>query len=192
MISISINNQWSVSASTISISMSISNRWSASASMISISINNDCTPRRQSLRHGYLAEIAHEWLKLKINARRSWRSWSYCNATTASRTASSSKNAVMSASMGQYTQILYASRLLLLLWLLLQVRVKRECKKWLGRGDIIEDGTAIPALYTATTTIRVRVNVRGNHRHGFVSYDDGIAIPVPLIKLPPLLLLLRR
>ena len=149
MISISINNQWSVSASTISISMSISNRWSASASMISISINNDCTPRRQSLRHGYLAEIAHEWLKLKINARRSWRSWSYCNATTASRTASSLKNAVMSAAMGQHTQILYASRLLLLLLLLrllLQVRVKRECKKWLGRGDIIEDGIALPVL----------------------------------------------
>ncbi len=61
-----------------------------------------------------------------------------------------------------------------------------------GARGYYEDGTAIPALYTATTTIRVRVNVKGNHRHGFVSYDDGIAIPVPLIKLPPLLLLLQR
>ena len=122
MISISINNQWSVSASTIgiSISMSISNLWSASASMISISINNDCTPRRQSLRHGYLAKFAWEWLKLKINARRSWWSWSYCNVRTASRTASSSKNASPSATMGQHTKIRYA----------LQVRVRRECKKW--------------------------------------------------------------
>jgi len=105
MISISINNQWSVSASTISISisMSISNRWSASAPMISISINNDCTPHRQSLRHGYLAEFACEWLKLKMNARRSWRSWSYCNATTANRTASSSKNTAPSATLDDCT-----------------------------------------------------------------------------------------
>ena len=34
---------------------------------------------------------------------------------------------------------------------------------------------------TATTTTSVRENVRGTHRHSFVSYDDGIAIPVPLI-----------
>jgi hypothetical protein len=80
MISISINNQWSVSASTISISISmisisINNQWSVSASTISISnsISNQWSASASMISISINNEHQHDH---QLGAQTAWRTLS--------------------------------------------------------------------------------------------------------------------